>query len=158
MVSSLNDEQARNLLETATIGRLGCIVDGEPYVVPISFFVEGDSIYSHSLSGKKIKALRENPRACLQVDKIESALHWRSVLAFGTFEELTEDEERHLVINKLLYRFPLLTPVESELALDAESTGVVVFRIKIERLTGVAEGEATEIELLESLGSRTYDF
>jgi nitroimidazol reductase NimA-like FMN-containing flavoprotein (pyridoxamine 5'-phosphate oxidase superfamily) len=158
MVSSLTEVQARNLLETGTIGRLGCIVEGEPYVVPISYIAEGNSIYSHSLSGTKINALRENPRACFQVDKIQSALRWSSVLAFGTFEELSDHEERHRVINKLLYRFPLLTPVESTLALDAESAEVVVFRIKIERITGVAEGEKTELELLESLGSRTDDF
>jgi uncharacterized protein len=158
MMSSLNEEQARKLLELSTVGRLGCIVEGEPYVVPISYLLEGNSIYSHSLSGTKINALRKNPRACFQVDKIRNALSWSSVLAFGTFEELTDHEERHRVINKLLYRFPLLTPVESTLALDTESAEVVVFRIRIERLTGVAEGEKTELELLESLGSRTDDF
>src|SRR5262245_37044088 len=158
MVSALTEIQARKLLESAKIGRMGCIVEDEPYVVPISYFVEGNNIYSHSLLGTKINALREKPRACLQADMIESALHWSSVLAFGTFEEVTEQEERHRVINKLLYRFPLLTPVESTLALAASSTAVVVFRIKIDKLTGVQEGDKTEIELLESLGSRTDDF
>jgi nitroimidazol reductase NimA-like FMN-containing flavoprotein (pyridoxamine 5'-phosphate oxidase superfamily) len=102
--------------------------------------------------------MRKNPRVCIQVDKIETALRWTSVLAFGTFEELTNDEERHRIINKLLYRFPFLTPVESTIALDAGSTEVVVFRIKIDKLTGVSEGEATELELLESLGSQTNVF
>jgi hypothetical protein len=51
-----------------------------------------------------------------------------------------------------------LTPVESTIALDAGSTEVVVFRIKIDKLTGVSEGEATELELLESLGSQTNVF
>jgi nitroimidazol reductase NimA-like FMN-containing flavoprotein (pyridoxamine 5'-phosphate oxidase superfamily) len=144
--------------ESATIGRLGCIVEGDPYVVPISYIVEGNFIYSHSLSGTKINALRANPRACLQVDKIQNALRWTSVLAFGHFEELTDHEQRHRVINKLLDRFPLLTPVESTIALDGGPADVVVFRIRIDKLTGVAEGEKTDIELLESLGSRTDDF
>ena len=158
MVSSLSEIQARSLLACSSIGRLGCIVEGHPYVVPISYIVEGNSIYSHSLSGTKITALRANPRACVQVDKIENALRWSSVLAVGKFEELADQEERHRVINKLLYRFPLLTPVESTIAYDAGPADVVVYRINIEKLTGVSEGEKTDIELLESLGSRTDDF
>jgi len=158
MVQALSESQTRDLLQTASVGRLACIVEDGPYVVPISYIVEGNSIYSHSLAGTKISAMRKNPRVCIQVDKIETALRWTSVLAFGTFEELTNDEERHRIINKLLYRFPFLTPVESTIALDAGSTEVVVFRIKIDKLTGVSEGEATELELLESLGSQTNVF
>src|SRR6185369_13273140 len=154
----LSETQTRELLQSASVGRLGCLVEGGPYVIPISYIVEGNSIYSHSLAGTKISAMRENPRVCIQVDRIETALRWASVLAFGTFEELTNDEERHRVMNKLLYRFPMLTPVESTLAMDAGSTEVVVFRIKIDKLTGVTEGESTELELLESLGSQTNVF
>jgi hypothetical protein len=38
-----------------------------------------------------------------------------------------------------LHCFPLLTPVESALAADAGPSPVIVFRIKIERVTGLAE-------------------
>jgi hypothetical protein len=34
----------------------------------------------------------------------------------------------------------MLTPVESAIAIDGSSPEVIVFRIKIERLTGVSEG------------------
>jgi len=158
MLRVLSETEILNLLHSAFFGRLGCIVEGRPYVVPISYIVDGNDIYSHSLVGTKISAMRENPSVCIQVDKIETALHWTSVLAFGTFEELTNDEDRQRIINKLLYRFPLLTPVESTLAQDPASAEVVVFRIKIDKLTGVAEGESTELELLESLGARTSVF
>jgi hypothetical protein len=43
-------------------------------------------------------------------------------------------------ISKLLKKFPLLTPVESAIAADGAAQEVVVFRIRIERLTGVSEG------------------
>jgi nitroimidazol reductase NimA-like FMN-containing flavoprotein (pyridoxamine 5'-phosphate oxidase superfamily) len=158
MVSALSEIEARSLLESSTLGRLGCIVEGDPYVVPISYIAEGDCIYSHSLSGTKIKALRENPRACVQVDRIQDPLRWSSVLAFGHFEELINAPERQRVMNKLLYRFPLLTPVESTIAADGSPGTVIVFRIKIDRITGVAEGEKTELELLESLGTLTDVF
>jgi nitroimidazol reductase NimA-like FMN-containing flavoprotein (pyridoxamine 5'-phosphate oxidase superfamily) len=37
MITTISDEQARELLRSARVGRLGCIVNGEPYIVPINF-------------------------------------------------------------------------------------------------------------------------
>jgi nitroimidazol reductase NimA-like FMN-containing flavoprotein (pyridoxamine 5'-phosphate oxidase superfamily) len=85
MMTMLNEIAARKVLQSARSARLGCIVNGEPYVVPISCHLEDDCLYSHSLPGLKISALRENPRACVQADEIESDLHWRSAIAFGRF-------------------------------------------------------------------------
>jgi nitroimidazol reductase NimA-like FMN-containing flavoprotein (pyridoxamine 5'-phosphate oxidase superfamily) len=73
------------------------------------------------------------------VDDIESDLHWRSAIAFGKYEEITKPNERASVLSKLLTRFPQLTPVESSIALDGASVEVIVFKIRIDRLTGVAE-------------------
>jgi hypothetical protein len=132
--------QARELLQSARVGRLGCIVNGEPYIVPINFNFEDNYLYSHSLLGEKITALRQNPRACVQVDEIESDLRWSSVLAFGNFEEIVKPTERKEILSKLLKRFPLLTPVESVIAQDGSPLDVIIFRIRIDRITGVSEG------------------
>ena len=136
----LAEQQALELLNSAKIGRLGCIANGEPYVVPINYFLEDGSIYSHSLPGRKIEALRLHPRACLQVDEIEDDFNWRSVIAYGNFEEIRIPSERRSILTKLLQRFPLLTPVESTMAQDAGAPDSVVFRIRIDRITGAAEG------------------
>jgi len=66
-------------------------------------------------------------------------LHWRSVIAFGNFEEIDDHLERAHILRKLLKRFPLLTPVESRLVQDAAPPEIVVFRIRIDRISGVAE-------------------
>lgn len=139
MMRMLSDEDARRLFQTARVARIGCIVNGEPYVVPINCHLEGDRLYSHSLSGLKISGLRENPHACVQVDEVESDLRWRSALASGKYEEITKSNERANVLSKLLRRFPMLTPVESAIAIDGCSPEVVVFSINIERLAGVSE-------------------
>jgi uncharacterized protein len=133
-------EEARELLSAGRIGRLGCVDNGEPYVVPINYVLQGESIYSHSLPGRKIDVLRAYPRACLQVDEIENDFDWRSVIAFGNFEEIHTPSERRSILSKLLARFPLLTPVESVMAQDAAAPDSVVFRIRIDRITGVTEG------------------
>jgi uncharacterized protein len=135
----LTEEQARALLRDGKIGRLGCVDNGEPYIVPINYLIEDGMIYSHSLPGRKIRALRTHPRACLQVDQVNDDFHWRSAIAFGHFGEVNDELERAQVLRKLLERFPMLTPVESQLAKDAAPPKVIVFRIRIERVTGVAE-------------------
>ena len=140
MMKMLSSEDARKLFQSARVVRLGCIVNSEPYVVPINCHFEDDCLYSHSLPGLKISGLRENPRACVQVDEIESDLQWRSVIAFGKFEEITKPSERADFLGKLLRKFPMLTPVESAIAIDGAAAEVIVFRIRIERLTGVCEG------------------
>ena len=139
-MTMLNEIEARKVLQSARVARLGCIVNGEPYVVPISCHLEDDCLYSHSLLGLKISALRQNPGACVQVDEIESDLHWRSAIAFGKYEEITKSNEREEILRRLLRQFPMLTPVESAIAVDASAPQVIVFRIRIDRLTGVSEG------------------
>jgi nitroimidazol reductase NimA-like FMN-containing flavoprotein (pyridoxamine 5'-phosphate oxidase superfamily) len=140
MMKVLSDSEARKLFQATRVARLGCIVNGEPYVVPINCYLEGDDLYSHSLPGLKISGLRENRHACVQVDDIESDLRWRSAIAFGMYEEITKSTERADVLAKLLRKFPMLTPVESAIAVDGYSPQVIVFRIRIERLTAVSEG------------------
>jgi uncharacterized protein len=139
MMKMLSHDEALKLFQVAKVARLGCVVNGEPYVVPINCYLEGECLYSHSLPGLKISGLRENPRACVQVDEIENDLHWRSAIAFGKYEEITKPGERADVIDKLLKKFPMLTPVESAIAADGVAAEVIVFKIRIERLTGVSE-------------------
>jgi nitroimidazol reductase NimA-like FMN-containing flavoprotein (pyridoxamine 5'-phosphate oxidase superfamily) len=136
----MSEAEARNLIAAGKVGHLGCIAGGEPYVVPINYLFSDGSIYSHSLPGLKIEALRAQPRACLQVGEIQDDFAWRSVIAFGNFEEVRAPSDRTYVLNRLLNRFPLLTPVESAAAQDAGALDIIVFRIQIDRITGVAEG------------------
>lgn len=140
MTRTLNEVEARSLIADGKIGRLGCVDNGEPYVVPINYVFEEDTIYSHSLPGRKIDALRAHPRACLQVDEITNDFDWRSVIASGNFEEVRVPSDRRSILGKLLARFPLLTPVESVMIEDAGAPDSIVFRIRVDRLTGVAEG------------------
>jgi nitroimidazol reductase NimA-like FMN-containing flavoprotein (pyridoxamine 5'-phosphate oxidase superfamily) len=138
MITPLSEAETREVLKRGRIGRLGCIAEDEPYVVPICYLFEGDSIYVHSFKGRKVTALRQNPRACLQTDEIIDDYHWTSAIAFGRFEEVTDAEVRAWVVRRFLTHFPNLTPVEAVPVHDGASS-VVIFRIRVERLTGVVE-------------------
>lgn len=143
-MKELDKGEATKLLTKCGLGRLGCVDNGEPYVVPINYLFEAGVIYSHSLPGRKIDLLRTHPRACLQVDEIENDFEWRSVIAFGNFEEFRTPSDRKAALSKLLARFPLLTPVESVMATDAGPPDSVVFCVRVDRITGVAEGKGDQ--------------
>jgi len=140
MIKTLSNDESWHLFDRARVARLGCIVNGEPYVVPINCYLEDDRIYSHSLPGMKINGLRENPAACVQVDEIESDVSWKSAIAFGRYEEILKRNERADVLVKLLRKFPMLTPVESAISIDGAAPQTIVFTIRIDRITGVSEG------------------
>ena len=47
MTRTLSEAEAQNLIASGKIGRLGCVDNGEPYVVPVNYLFEDGSIYSH---------------------------------------------------------------------------------------------------------------
>ena len=140
MTRIMTEADALKLIAAGKIGHLGCVDNGEPYVVPISYVFEEGSIYSHSLPGRKIYAMRAHLRACLQVEEVVDDFHWRSAIAYGDYDEIRAPQERRSILGKLLARFPLLTPVESVMAQDASAPDSIVFRLRVDRITGVTEG------------------
>ena len=136
-IVKLRDTDALAILREGILGRLGCIAAGWPYVVPVNYFFDGKDIYIHTLPGKKLDALRADARVCFQVDEIKDSFNWRSVIAYGTFEEVTNEETKENILTKLYSRTPHMTPVESRLVMGM--TGTTVFRIKVEDVTGLAE-------------------
>ncbi len=139
MIKRMSEEEARALLRAGRLARLGCVAEGYPYVVPVNYVYNGEFVFSHSLPGLKIDAMRASPRVCLQVDEMQDQTRWKSALAFGTFEEIKVRVEREHALNLLLSLFPQLTPVESFITADAGAPMPVVYRVRVERVTGMRE-------------------
>src|SRR6188472_3580820 len=75
------------------IARLGCHAAGVTYVVPLIYAFEDDAVVAVTTEGRKTAMLRENPRVCVEVDEYDTDGRgsWRSVIAYGRYEELTGD-------------------------------------------------------------------
>ena len=91
MLGELNPAEIEDVLRSEVIGRIGCISDGRPYVVPVCYVYDGDSIYGHTVEGMKWAAMRANPDVCFEVEHVDDLTHWRSVVAWGRFEQLAGD-------------------------------------------------------------------
>lgn len=90
IITEMSRVECMALLSAQRIGRLGCSRNGQPYVVPITFALEGNHLYSFSLTGQKIDWMRANPLVCVQADEFGQHGEWRSVVVNGTFEELPD--------------------------------------------------------------------
>src|SRR5688572_27400239 len=90
LIQEMTLEECWKALREADFGRLACANDNQPYVVPFSFSVEGRNIYSFSLPGQKLDWMRSNPRVCVEIDHVANRNDWKSVIAIGRYEELTD--------------------------------------------------------------------
>jgi uncharacterized protein len=89
-IEEVTEEASLHFLASRRFGRLGCALNSQPYITPINFAYHDRFIYSFSTVGRKIEWLRANPLACVEVDEIESAWKWTSVIISGKYEELLE--------------------------------------------------------------------
>ncbi len=94
MLGKLNNEEIEELLQNSNMGRIGCSSDRKTYVVPVNYVYDGKSIIAHSVEGMKIKMMRINPSVCFEVDEVISNTNWKSVIAWGTYQETTDERER----------------------------------------------------------------
>jgi nitroimidazol reductase NimA-like FMN-containing flavoprotein (pyridoxamine 5'-phosphate oxidase superfamily) len=136
---ALSDEQIDHVLRSEVVGRIGCHADGKTYVVPVVYAYDGSALYGHSNEGLKLHMLRANPAVCFEVDHVESLTNWQSVIVWGQFEELhDEDADRaeQLLVERLK---PLLAGQIDQLAqspahVTSPDAGLLVRRAVVYRI------------------------
>ena len=141
-IIAMSQQECKELLKRVSIGRLGCSLDDQPYVVPVGFSYEPDYIYMFSTLGKKIKWMRKNPQVCLQADEIGNRSNWLSVIVTGTYLELREPQYTAQLEHALeqleqyseWWRNPLAQRREQTRDLSIET---VFFRIDIGSMSGL---------------------
>jgi nitroimidazol reductase NimA-like FMN-containing flavoprotein (pyridoxamine 5'-phosphate oxidase superfamily) len=94
VLGRLGEAEIEDVLQTATIGRIGCRDGDSVYVVPISFVYADGYAYGHSAEGRKLTLMRATPEVCFEVEDVRGLSDWRSVVASGVFEELHGDDAR----------------------------------------------------------------
>ena len=93
LIQEMTADECSTALEQADFGRLACVRDEQPYIVPIYFSYDRTHLYGLTTFGQKIEWMRSNPRVCVEVDERTSHFQWTSVIVFGRFEELKDAPE-----------------------------------------------------------------
>ena len=134
MLGELTDPQVEDLLVSEVIARIGCISDGRVYVVPVTYVYDGTYVWGHAMDGAKLAAMRTDPKVCVEVEHVDDLSNWRSVIAWGTFEECTGDDwdtGMALLVERIM---PLLTlPPHPDLSGLRRGS---VYRIRLQTKTG----------------------
>jgi uncharacterized protein len=122
----------QSLLSRAGFGHLGCAREGRPYVVPMNYAYDGESLYLFTTEGMKTSFMEANPEVCLQVEEVESPRSWRSVMVTGRAERLTAQDERESAMQHITRTNPTLTPALNRTQLDVwgRANEVVLYRIR----------------------------
>jgi nitroimidazol reductase NimA-like FMN-containing flavoprotein (pyridoxamine 5'-phosphate oxidase superfamily) len=87
MQGELSGAEMDALLSSEVFGHMGCTDGTRPYIVPMAYVYHGNALYGQTTEGKKVEVLRKHSLVCFQVQKQEHR-RWRSVICWGTFEEL----------------------------------------------------------------------
>lgn len=138
-VEILSMEDSTKLLESGHHAHLACHLKEDIYVVPITYAFEDGYIYSHSKLGKKIEMMRKSPKICVQVEEIKDFFHWKSVIAWGQFEELTGEKAStamRLLIKKVVDNKGVKGASSLEVDFSAQLETAIIFRMKAQKITG----------------------
>lgn len=141
-IREMTEFECRRALQQATVGRLACARDNQPYVVPIYFAFDGQQIFAFTTVGQKIEWMRTNPRVCLEIDERTTHDQWTSVIVFGRYEELPDlpkYEAARIKAHELLQKHVMWWEPAYVGAAHREiphSEEPIFYRIKIDRMTG----------------------
>ena len=155
MLGQLNEKQIQTILTQQVIGRLGCHYNDETYIVPLNYVYRNGMIYAHSGTGKIIEVMRKNPNVCFEVEEIEDIFQWRCVIAWGVFEEISDEDEKQQIRQLLTHRImPLVSRPQQHAShgIAANESDIdiridpIMYKIKINKTTGRFE-ENTAIKV-----------
>lgn len=137
-------EAVKDIIRNADVVRLAMSKDNQPYVVPLSFGFDGEALYFHcAKEGKKTAYMNANPNVCFEVDEnlgLETheekackwGVHFRSVIGFGTAQELTKHEDKVQALGHIMTQYSGQKWDFPDKAVEATA----VWRIQIDSMTG----------------------
>jgi len=149
VINELTQKECSDMLSHTSLGRLGCALDDQPYVVPIYFAYDDNHLYVLSTLGQKIEWMRANPKVCVQVDEIQSEAQWVSIVVNGRYQELPEvqyaaEQARARKLLQKRYRWWQTAMAERQLKVGADLIDPLFFRIHIDSMTGLRALPETE--------------
>ena len=146
MIGTLSLRSSKEVLRSNIVGRIGCNDGTRTYIVPVQYVFDGKNLYAHSVEGMKIHIMRKHPEVCFEVDEIKNLNNWKSVIAWGRYDELKTEHERYAII-KLFVDHNIhikisetaVTPInyiERYYPFHPTNIRPIIYRILIEEITG----------------------
>jgi len=142
-VEQIAENDALEFLRKSKVAHIGVIVDGDPYVTPMSFVVDGNRILFRTKPGKRFEAIETNPTVCIEASDFDEATgDWTSVVVTGKAAERSDDETTSRAVELLLekYEAVLGSPLGHG-GLQPMASFPHVIEVPIDEITGMTSGQ-----------------
>lgn len=141
-------ETILEILEKSNICRLGISDKEYPYIVPMNYGYQDNSLYFHCApEGRKLDLISVNNNVCFEVEsqheilKDEESCRWttkyRSIIGNGKIEVMTDRTEKIKGLNIIMEHHGKMNNLYNEKILDK----LVVLRLDIDSMTAKQSGE-----------------
>lgn len=137
-MNDLSHEECLAVLDEARVAHVGVVSDEEPYVTPMSYVMRDGDLVFRTVGGRRIEALREDPRVCIEVT-IDAEEGWRSVVFWGDARFIDDPRLEGDVIGDLLRKYHRDTLFGTSTPPGYEQQRLVV-AVTPERMSGRASG------------------
>lgn len=137
-IEEMEMQEVHALLERADYGHLGCSRDNRPYVIPIHYAYEDPDIYIFTTEGMKTEFIGANAEVCLQVEDVVDPTNWKSVIATGKVELLTNQEEMERAMQSITKANPTLSPALNKMQVDpgVSSSNIKLYCLRPDMISG----------------------
>ncbi len=137
-------ETVRAILDEALVAHVGFAVDGQPWVIPMTYARLDGDVYLHgSVANHLLRSLATGCQVCVTVTLLDglvlarSAFHhsmnYRSVVIFGVAERVDDEDEKQRAFAALVERMaPGRSTAGVRLPSPAESRKTLVVRVPID--------------------------
>lgn len=147
-VKTMTSNEVEDFLNRVNYGHLGCSSDNHPYVLPIHFAYDRQTIYIYTTEGKKSEMIDSNSEICLQVEEVVDNENWVSVIVVGDAKRLANAADREEAYASIAATNPTLTPALSYRWLDnwvrENKDAEVVYRIDRKTTSGRRAGDVPD--------------
>lgn len=140
----MTHKEAIQFLKEAEVVRLGLIAEGLPYIVPVNFLFNGKNVYFHcAQEGRKLDAIKENSKVCLEADKLikikEAAsackfgCFYQSIIAYGEAYEILDVKEKAQLLTELTHKY---AQNQFKAVTEAHAANICLIAVKISSIVG----------------------
>lgn len=145
----MDRSEIENIIKRAETARIAFCDGDQPYIVPVSFGFEDNSLYFHcAKEGRKIDIIRKNNNVCFEVDidqemtianiACEWGFKYRSVIGFGKACIIDDVEAKKRALNIIMEHYTDKPYTYKDERVEA----VYIVKIEIETMTGKQAGYA----------------
>lgn len=140
----ISEDKARQFLSETLVGHIGVVSNGEPYVTPMSYVVDGDRLLFRTKPGKRFEAMTTQPVVSIEASLFDTETgDWTSVIVRGTAKEVTDDESIETAVRLLLTKYEdVLGSPLTRGGLQPMATFPHVVQVTIDEITGMRAGGA----------------